>query len=163
MLGLLRAAGDRLGGEGTGLLVVLDDADALPLAQVDLVGHLARHLGTEGHAVAFLMSGGHGLAARMARSARSSGGPGPLWLTRLLPLDDAEAAEAVVVPAVERGVDVDEDALALLCRAAGGAPLELQRLAFGAWSLSEARARVGLAGAERAVSLACAPPQRRAG
>jgi len=132
----------------------------LPPVQVELIGHLGRHLAAEGWPVAFLLSGGPRLAGRVARSA---GGAGGLWLTRLSPLDPAEAAEALVVPAAERGVDVDPEAVDLLCRAAGGSPLELQRLAFGAWSLSPGPGGVDLAGAERAVALACAPPQRRAG
>ena len=52
-----------------------------------------------------------------------------MWPTSLEWFDDGEAREALIVPAAERGVDFDEEALELpLCDASVGSPLEIQRL-----------------------------------
>ena len=115
----------------SGLLVVFDDADRLGGGELESLGFLARGLAREGIPVALLFSGAPSLGDRFVRAGNISG---PVWLTSLGRLDDGEAREALVVPAVDRGVEFREEALELLCLRAGGSPLELQRLGFAAWS-----------------------------
>ena len=127
-----------------GLMVVLDDADRLGGAEVECAGHLARGLARDGVPVAFLLTGGPELGRRFARNGN---------------FDEAEAREALVVPAADRGVEFEESALELLCLAAAGRPLELQRLGLAAWSApARLPGRVGLAAAEQALELVAPPP-----
>lgn len=156
---LVKVAGWACRSTGTGLMVTLDDADRLGPGELEAFGHLARALAGEGLPVAFLFAGGPKLAERSARAGHFRG---CVWPTRLATMDDAEAGEALVVPAAERGVDVHEDAVELLCQAAGGSPLDLQRLAFTAWSVAARRGVVSLGDAERALTMTCAPAQRQA-
>jgi hypothetical protein len=76
-----------------------------------------------------------------------------VWPTSLEWFDDGEAREALIVPAAERGVDFDEEALELLCDAALGSPLEVQRLGFAAWSAASGSELISLADAREALGL----------
>jgi AAA ATPase domain len=114
-----------------GLLVVFDDADRLGGAELESLGFLARGLSRKGAPVAFLFSGAPSLGDRLVLAGNISG---CIWPTSLGRLDRGEAREALVVPAVDRGVEFREEALELLCHRADGSPLELQRLGFAAWS-----------------------------
>ena len=134
-----------------GLLLVFDDADALGAGDVESLGHLARSLGRDGLPVALLMSGGQKLGARFARVGNFSGA---VWPTPLEGFDDAEVREAVVVPAVDRNVEFQDEALELLCLAAGGSPLEVQRLGFAAWSATPAGEIVSVAAVKEAMGMA---------
>jgi len=139
-----------------GLMVVLDDADRLGGAEVECAGHLARGLARDGVPVAFLLTGRPELGQRFARNGNFGG---YVWPTTLGPFDEAEAREALVVPAADRGVEFEESALELLCLAAAGRPLELQRLGLAAWSAPARLAgRVGLAAAEQALEVRTPPP-----
>ena len=134
-----------------GLMVVLDDADRLGGAEVDCAGHLARTLSRDGLPVAFWLTGGSQLGRRFARAGHVSGS---VWPTNLGPFDDSEGREALVVPAADRGVEFDEEALDLLCLAGCGLPLQVQRLGLAAWSASTRRpGKVSLADAEQALKL----------
>jgi hypothetical protein len=134
-----------------GLLLVLDDADRLGGADVECAGHLARSLSRDGLPVALLLTGGPQLGQRFARMGHFSGS---IWPTRLGPFDVSEAREALVVPAADRGVEFDEEALELLCRAGCGLPMQVQRLGLAAWSAPARRSgKVSLADAERALEL----------
>jgi len=134
-----------------GIMIVLDDADRLGGAEVECAGHLARSLSRDGWPVALLLTGGPQLAQRFARTGNFAGS---VWATRLDLFDDSEAREALVVPAAERAVEFDEDALELLCLAAAGRPLEVQRLGSAAWSASARRSGVvSLADAREALEL----------
>jgi hypothetical protein len=128
---LLEIGGQLARAASSGLLVVFDDADRLGGGELESLGFLARGLSREGIPVALLFSGAPSLGDRFVRSGNISG---PVWLTSLGRLDDGEAREALLVPAVDRGVEIREEALGLLCLRAGGSPLELQRLGFAAWS-----------------------------
>jgi len=143
---------------GGGLLVALDDADRLPAGEFEAIGHLARALSSECLPVAFLLSGPPHLARRCARAAYFSDS---VWPTRLGELEQAEAREALVVPAAERGVELDQDAVELICAASGGSPLDLQRLAFAAWSVASGPSVVTRADAEAALAFTCAPAAAR--
>ncbi len=128
---LLELGGRLARAASSGLLVVFDDADRLGGGELESLGFLARGLAREGIPVALLFSGAPSLGDRFVRAGSISG---RVWLTSLGRLDDGEAREALVVPAVDRGVEFREEALELLCLRAGGSPLELQRLGFAAWS-----------------------------
>jgi hypothetical protein len=128
---LLQLAGRFAQQQGRGLLLVFDDADLLTGGEVEGVGHLARTLSNSGLPVALLLSGGQPLGARFARVGNFSGA---VWPTPIEFLDDNEAREALVVPALDRGVEFEDEALKQLCLAAGGSPLDVQRLGFAAWS-----------------------------
>lgn len=139
-----------------GLMVVLDDADRLGGAEVECAGHLARGLARDGVPVAFLLTGGPELGRRFAGNGNFGG---YVWPTSLGPFDEAEAREALVVPAADRGVEFEEKALERLCQAAAGRPLELQRLGLAAWSApARLPGLVGLAAAEQALALVVPPP-----
>jgi hypothetical protein len=134
-----------------GLMLVLDDVDRWGGAEVECAGHLARSLSRDGLPVAFLLTGGPQLGRRFARTGNFAGA---VWPTRLDRFDDSEAREALVVPAADRGVEFEESALEVLCLAASGRPLEVQRLGLAAWSARSRRSgKVGLAAAEEALEL----------
>jgi hypothetical protein len=134
-----------------GIMIVLDDADRLGGAEVECAGHLARSLSRDGLPVALLLTGGPQLGQRFARTGNFAGS---VWATNLDLFDDSEAREALVVPAADRGVEFAEDALELLCLAAAGRPLEVQRLGLAAWSASAQRSgTVSLADAREALEL----------
>ncbi len=57
------------------------------------------------------------------------------------------------MPAAERGVDFDEEALELLCAAADGSPLDVQRLGFAAWSAASGSELITLGDAHEALGL----------
>jgi hypothetical protein len=114
-----------------GVLIMFDDADRLGGGEVESLGHLARALSRDGLPVALLLSGGPGL---MERFARVDNFLGCIWPTTLGWFDESEAREALVVPAADRGVEFQEEALELICLAADGFPLEIQRLGFAAWA-----------------------------
>ena len=70
----------------------------------------------------------------MERFTRLDNFFGCIWPTSLGWFDESEAREALVVPAADRGVEFQEEALELICLAADGSPLEIQRLGFAAWA-----------------------------
>ncbi|MGH9105379.1 MAG: ATP-binding protein [Acidimicrobiales bacterium] len=133
-----------------GLLVAFDDADRLSGGEVEAIGHLARGLARDGLPVSVVLSGSPQLAERYRRAGNFSG---VVWPTHLDCFDEAEAREALVVPANDRGVDLDEQALELLCAVAGGSPLEVQRLGFAAWSAARGAEVISVAHAEQAIDL----------
>lgn len=137
-----------------GVLVTVDDADRLSTSELTALGHLVRYVRAERCPVAFLLAARAELARRAARAGYYGGA---LWPTRLAPLGPEEASEALVVPAVERGVEVDDDAVDLACRASGGWPLELQKLGFAAWPLAGRDRAITGARMEAALAWACAP------
>jgi hypothetical protein len=128
---LLQLAGRFAQQQCRGLLLVFDDADMLTGGEVEGIGHLARTLSNNGLPVALLLSGGQPLGARFARVGHFSGA---VWPTPIEFFDDNEAREALVVPALDRGVEFQDEALQQLCLAAGGSPLDVQRFGFAAWS-----------------------------
>jgi hypothetical protein len=85
-----------------------------------------------------------------------------LWPARLGRFDEAEAREALVVPAADRGVSFDDAGLELACLAAGGSPLELQRLGFAAWSAAGRPGVVDIRDVEAAVRLVNRQDQAKA-
>ncbi|HUC15085.1 MAG TPA: hypothetical protein VMS00_11595 [Acidimicrobiales bacterium] len=133
-----------------GLLVIFDDVERLGVGEVESLGYLARALSRDGLPVALLLSGGPQVAGRFARAGNFTG---CVWPTGLDWFDDGEAREALIVPAAERGVDFDEEALELLCGAAVGSPLEIQRLGFAAWSSAAGSEHITLADAHEALGL----------
>lgn len=147
---LARAAGRVASDRGAGLLVVVDDAERLLAGELEAIGHLARALSAEGSALAFLLAGTPVLERRCSRASYFGA---CVWPTRLAPLQPAEAREALVVPATERGVHIGAQAVQLLCEAADGSPLGLQQLAFAAWSVAAGPGLVTGADAERALAL----------
>ena len=133
-----------------GVLVIFDDVERLGAGEVESLGHLARALTRDGLPVALLLAGGPQLAERFARAGNFTG---CVWPTGLQRFDEAEAREALIVPAAERGVDFDEDALELLCAAAEGSPLDVQRLGFAAWSAASGSELITLRDAHEALGL----------
>lgn len=133
---------------GRGLLVALDDVDLLSAGEAESFGYLARRLAFQGLPVALLMSGSLSLARRFRRSGNFSG---TLWATTLTPFDVGEVREAIVVPASERGVEFEDRALELVCEAAGGSPLAVQRIGFASWAAAGGRKVVGPAEVEAAI------------
>ena len=133
-----------------GVLLVFDNAERLGGGEVESLGHLARALSRDGLPVALLLSGGPQLAERFARAGNFTG---CVWPTSLEWFDDGEAREALIVPAAERGVDFDEEALELLCDAALGSPLEVQRLGFAALAAASGSELISLADAREALGL----------
>jgi len=128
---LLELAGRLARAASSGLFVVFDDADRLSGGELESLGFLARRLSQEGFPVALWLSGAASLGDRFVRAGDITE---CVWSTSLARLDGGEAREALVVPAVDRGVELREEALELLCWRADGIPLELQRLGFAAWS-----------------------------
>jgi hypothetical protein len=59
-------------------------------------------------------------------------------------------------------LEFEEEALELLCHAAGGCPLELQRLGFAAWSATGGAGVVTLPVARRALDLLMEATEARA-
>jgi len=147
---VLELAGRFADGLRRGLLLVFDDADRLGGGEAESLGHLARGLCRAGLPVALLLSGSLQLGERFTRVGNFSA---TVWPARLDRFDDAEAREALLVPATDRGVDFDEEALELICLAAGGSPLEVQRLGFAAWSAARQTGVVGVADVEDALGL----------
>ncbi|GEM_PF-2091244 len=142
-----------------GLVLAFDDADRLARGELEALGHLARGLSREGSPVAFVFAGGPELEAVLARA----GGHCPCtWPVTLPWFCDEEAREALVVPATERGVEFEEGALEALCEAAGGSPLEVQRLGFVAWTAARGGDVVTLEAAEGAVAASLAQASARA-
>jgi hypothetical protein len=156
---VVELAGAFAAGLGRGLLLVFDDADRLSGGEAESLGQLARGLYRDGLPVALLMSGGYQLGERFARAGNFSA---TVWPTRLEWFDWAEAREAISVPATDRGVEFDADALDLICLAASGSPLELQRLGFAAWSAAKRRGLIGVTDAEEALGLVACTPVARA-
>jgi hypothetical protein len=139
--------------------VVLDDADRLGGADLDAIGHIARGLLREELPVAFVLSGGPQLAARYSRGGNFSGS---FWTACLPWFDDDETREALVMPAADRGVEFEEEALALLSAAAGGSPIEVQRLGFAAWSVAAGSEVITTADALEALGAAAPEAASRA-
>jgi AAA ATPase-like protein len=133
-----------------GVLVIFDDLERLGAGEAESLGHLARALTRDGLPVALLLGGGQQLAERFARAGNFTG---CVWPTGLQRFDDGEAREALIVPAAERGVDFDEEALELLCAAADGSPLDVQRLGFAAWSAASGSELITLGDAHEALGL----------
>jgi hypothetical protein len=142
-----------------GLLVMFDDADRLAGGELESFGYLARSLSRDNLPVALLFSGGPRLGERFSRAGHILD---CVWPTSLSELDDGEAREALVVPAVDRGVEFQEDALELLCLTADGLPMELQRLGFAAWSAAGGAELVTLAHARSALDLLAEGAEARA-
>lgn len=114
-----------------GLLVVVDDIDALVPGEAEAFGWLSRSVAGECLPVSLLLSCRPPLAERVARSGNFGA---TLWVSRLGPMGFDDVAEALSVPAAERGVVFAPEALELAHRSSGGLPVEVQRLGFGAWS-----------------------------
>jgi hypothetical protein len=127
----LQRAGQFARAISRGLLIMFDDADRLGAGEVESLGHLALSLHRDGLPVALLFSGGPELKERFARLDNFLG---CIWPTSLRWFDESEAREALVVPAADRDVEFQEEALELICVAANGCPLEIQRLGFAAWA-----------------------------
>jgi hypothetical protein len=147
---LLQLAGRYAQKRSCGLLLIFDDVDLLGAGEAECLGYLARALSSDGLPVALLLSGGQALGECFARVGNFSGA---VWPTRLDWFDQPEAREALLVPATDRGVDFRPDALELACRAAGGSPLELQRLGFAAWSAAYGGELVTVTDVEEALGL----------
>ncbi|HTW06315.1 MAG TPA: AAA family ATPase [Acidimicrobiales bacterium] len=147
---VLHLAGRFASGHRSGLLVALDDVDRLSWSEIEALGHMARDLSRHNLPIALLLSSGQVLEARLARSHYFESS---FWPARLEPFDRAEAREALVLPALDLAVEYDEGALELLAPASGGAPLELQRLGFAAWSAADDGGVVSLAAAEEALGV----------
>jgi hypothetical protein len=156
---LLQLAGKIAGRASRGLLVMFDDADRLAGGELESLGYLARSLSRDSLSVALLFSGGPRLDERFSRAGHTLD---CVWPTSLGELDDGEAREALVVPAVDRGVEFQDDALELLCLSADGLPMELQRLGFAAWSAASGADLVTLAHARSAVDLLVEGAEARA-
>jgi hypothetical protein len=142
-----------------GLVVMLDDADRLGGAEVEALGHLAKSLSRDEVPVALALSGGPQLGARFARAGHFSR---RVWASSLSSFDDDEAREALLIPAADRGVEIEEGALALLCAMAAGLPLEIQRLGFAAWSTRDRPETITPADVEAALAATSSPPAERA-
>ena len=127
----LHLAGRFASSIGRGLLVVADDIDALIPGEAEAFGWLSRSLAGEGLPVSLLLSCKPPLAEHVARSGNYGA---TLWVSRLGPMGFDDVAEALAVPAAERGVVFAPEALELAHRSSCGEPLEVQRLGFGAWS-----------------------------
>ncbi len=147
---LLQLAGKIARRTSRGLLVMFDDADRLSGGELESLGYLARSLSRDSLPVALLFSGGPRLGERLFRAGHTLD---CVWPTSLDELDGGEAREALVVPAVDRGVEFEDGALELLCLTADGLPLEVQRLGFAAWSAAGGAELVTLAHAELALGL----------
>lgn len=146
---LLERSGRFAQGISRGLVVMFDDADLLGGGEVESLGHLARCLSRDGLPVSLVFSGGEALAERFSRVGNFSG---TVWPTQLGWFDDAESREALVVPAIDRAVEFEDRALELVCGAAGGSPLVLQRLGFAAWSAARGSGRVAVPDVEEAMA-----------
>ncbi|HTV11477.1 MAG TPA: hypothetical protein VME20_06405 [Acidimicrobiales bacterium] len=146
----LEEAGRRAAEQRRGVLVVLDDVDVLVEGVPAALGHLAYSMSSAGLPVAFLMSAGLPLAERFARAGNFAGS---LWQARLQHFDHHCSREALVVPAADRDVGFDEEALELACAAARGSPLEVQRLGFAAWPAASGRNTVVASDVKAAIGL----------
>ena len=144
----LRLAGLFANSLSRGLVVMFDDADRLGGGEVEVLGHLAKSLARDELPVALALSGSPPLGARFARAGNFSR---TVWASTLSRFDDDEAREALLIPAADRGVEIEEEALALLCATAAGSPLEIQRLGFAAWSAKDRPDVITLADAEEAL------------
>ncbi|MGC8627114.1 MAG: ATP-binding protein [Acidimicrobiales bacterium] len=131
-----------------GFVLVFDDADRLARGELEALGYLAKSLWREELPVAFVFGGSPSLQGAFASAGNFSNSVWPVSLPRF---GEEEAREALVVPAAERGVSFEEAALGLLCAAAGGSPLEVQRLGFAAWSAARGADVISFGAAEEAV------------
>jgi len=137
-----------------GFVLVFDDADRLASGELEALGYLAKSLWREELPVAFVFGGSPRLEGAFANAGNFSKSIWPVSLPRF---GDEEAREALVVPAAERGVSFEEAALGLLCSAAGGSPLEVQRLGFAAWSAARGADVISFSAAEEAVVVGLVP------
>ena len=155
----LRLAGLFARSLSRGLVVMFDDADRLGGGEVEALGHLAKSLSRDGVPVALALSGSPLLGARFAHAGNFSR---RVWASSLSRFDDDEAREALLIPAADRGVEIEEGALALLCARAAGSPLEVQRLGFAAWSTRDRAEVITLADVEEALGATSSPLAARA-
>jgi hypothetical protein len=138
LLALLESAGDRARRAGRGIILLVDDLQALAGPDLECLLAVLAGLGRGRSPVAFVGTSDGEAARRLAAHP----GADRLWRSTLGPLDPSESREAVVVPAAERGVSIDEEAVSILIEAAGGSPLSLQRLAYGAWMAAGGAGRI---------------------
>jgi hypothetical protein len=150
----LARVGRFAGSLGRGVLVVLDDLDALAAGEAEALGWLAHSLAGEGLPVSFLMTGSPALGERVREAGSFAG---TLWHSELAPLDADEVQEALAVPAAERGVRFEHQAAQLVHELSGGAPLEVQRAGFHAWVSSGRRCVVSRADVQAGWEVAQGP------
>lgn len=159
LYGTLHLAGEFAAARGRGVLVMLDDVDLMTGVEAEAMGYLARSLTRELLPVSLVMTGGQGLADRYERCTNFAGA---LWASRLAPFDHSEAREAIVVPAAERGVDIEEEAVDFLCSQSAGLPVEVQSAAFGAWSAARGGPVITLRHAQDAIARSASQVATRA-
>lgn len=143
-------AARKLADMGQGLLLVLDDADGAVGGEAEGMACMARTLQARSLPVACLLTASEAAADRWQPWVRAGG---PLWHERLGAMHTEECAEALVVPAAERGARFELAALDLMCEFAAGSPLGAQRAGFVVWPTLGERGIVTGEGARCALEL----------
>jgi hypothetical protein len=127
-LELLRAVFDR----GLSLALLFDEAQDAAIDDLGLLAEMGHRAGQERWPLLIVFAGLNPLHDKLvrARSYASRFPPVPVG-----PLADGAAEEALLVPARERAVQFEPDALSLAASFAGGVPFHLQMVGLHVWEL----------------------------
>lgn len=154
---LFTALGETARELGVGVLVVIDELHALEPEELMALNAAVHEIGQSGVSLPVLLIGA-GLPSLPNQLAEATGHAERLYDFRPLDLlDDDSAAEALIVPATERGAEWDEDALRNATAGAGGYPYILQAIGKHVWdnartsTITAEDVEVGLIGARQEV------------
>jgi len=164
---------------GVGVALIIDEAQALPSADLALLMRVVDRL--DELPIAVLIGGLPRVPRRLISSSDFASTQPNLWYETLSCLGPEDARDVLVVPAADAGCTLDPDALDLLTGFAAGHPLLLQMAGSAAWraasqDASGGRVRITAGHAEQALSEAarqltlaiyeplwavCSPPERQ--
>jgi type II secretory pathway predicted ATPase ExeA len=152
----LRRVAERAAKQNVGILICVDEAQALGVSGLGELGMIAQTVAHgERLPVAFAFSGTPELEALLLRSGSFLE---RMARTELGMLSRDEARLALIEPAAGRGARFDDDALELLVAAAGGYPYFVQLGGYHAWEAASGRDAIG----RDAAAVAAATIQRDA-
>jgi hypothetical protein len=173
-LGRLAIAG------GVGVALIIDEAQALPSADLALLMRVVARL--DDLPIAVLIGGLPRIPQRLIPSSDFANTQPSLWYDTLGCLGPEDSCKALVVPAADVGCTLDADALDLLTGFAAGHPLLLQMAGSAAWravgpdatgsriQIAARHAQQALAESAQQLTLAmyeplwavCSPPEKQA-
>jgi len=149
----LTAVGEHAATEGVGLVVTVDEAHAIAdtTELAALAAALQMVVKRAGLPVAVYFAG---LPHTRQVLRRAGTFIERLGVAEIGEIGDEAAALALVKPAADLGVRVDDDALAFLVEHAAGYPYLVQLVGYHAWTAKGARSTITLADARRGVAAA---------
>jgi hypothetical protein len=116
---------------GVGVALIIDEAQALPSADIALLMRVVARL--DDLPIAVLIGGLPRVPRRLTPSSDFATTQPSLWYDTLSCLGPEDSCNALVVPAADAGCTLDADALDLLTSFAAGHPLLLQMAGSAAW------------------------------